>query len=176
MAKGEWEKTTRLIDRAVGILEMENPMTIRQLFYRLVSAGALANSRADYQRLSVVMSKARNDNRCDFDWIVDRSRPEYSPAQLERAIRSLVRRPTSRDLPLVSVDTKDADSRSRGFRAEHGEDCVELDALPVPELRRRIQEAVEAKMDRAAWNRAVQVEAVELRNIQETVGKWIGQS
>jgi len=279
MAKGEWEKTTRLIDTAVGILGIENPMTIRQLFYRLVSVGAMANSRADYQRLSVVMSKARNDDRCDFDWIVDRSRPEYSPNVFKDAagygrciqrsyrkdywalqpnhvelwsekdsvigsiegltdklgitvrvgrgflsttrIYEIARRfhalkkpitvfyigdhdPSGREIEvnawkrvaeyvdfdlkrlaihrediaewnLPPLRIKDADTRSKQFRVEHGEDCVELDALPVTELRRRIQQAVEEKMDRPAWDRAVTVEAVELTNIQETVGKWMGQ-
>lgn len=79
MPRREWGKTTRLIDQATEILALEHPMTVRQLFYRLVSQGELSNMRGDYQRLSGVMTKARNDGRCDFDWIVDRSRPEYRP-------------------------------------------------------------------------------------------------
>jgi hypothetical protein len=280
MAKGEWEKTTLLIDTAVGILEIENPMTVRQLFYRLVSVGAMANCRADYQRLSVVMSKARNDGRCDFDWIVDRSRPEYRPnvfrdaAGYGRAVQRSYRKdywemqpehvelwsekdsvigsiealtnelgitvrvgrgflsttraheialqfrrmtkpitvfyigdhdPSGReiednarerieaygahfdlerlaihgeditewDLPPLRI--KDGDTRAKQFRTDHGEDCVELDALPVGELRRRIREAVEGKLDRTAWDRAVAVEAIEIANIQDTVGKWMNQ-
>jgi hypothetical protein len=277
MAKGEWEKTTQLIETAVGILEIENPMTIRQLFYRLVSVGTLANSRADYQRLSVVMSKARNDGRCDFDWIVDRSRPEYRPnvwkdaAGYGRTIQKSYRKdywamqpnhvelwsekdsvigsiealtdelgitvrvgrgflsttrtheiakqflglgkpisvfyigdhdPSGREIEdnarnrvkeygvdfdlerlaihaaditewvLPPLRIKDSDTRAKQFRMDHGEDCVELDALPVSELRRRIEEAVESKMDSAAWDRAVAVEKIEIANIQDTVGKW----
>ena len=38
----------------------------------------IENNRADYQRVSQVMTKARDDGRCSFKWIVDRSRPEYS--------------------------------------------------------------------------------------------------
>ena len=86
MAKGKWDKTTVLIAAAVRFLAVENPMTVRQLFYRLVGVGALANRRADYQRLSVIMSKARKDGRCDFDWIVDRSRPEYNPSMWKDAV------------------------------------------------------------------------------------------
>jgi hypothetical protein len=76
----EKNKTTRLIERASEILAAQNPMTIRQLFYRLVSAEDIQNTRADYQRVSRVMTKARDDGRCDFDFIVDRSRPEYRPS------------------------------------------------------------------------------------------------
>lgn len=280
MAKGEWDKTTRLIETAVEILEVENPMTIRQLFYRLVSIGHLANSRADYQRLSVVMSKARNDGRCNFDWIVDRSRPEYAPsawenmAQYGRTIQRSYRKdywsmqphyvelwaekdsvigsiekltdelgitvrvgrgflsttriheiaqhflglekpifvfyigdhdPSGREIEdnarsrveeygvdfslqrlaihaedisewiLPPLRIKDSDTRAKHFRAHHGEDCVELDALPVGELRRRIRQAVEGKLDRVAWDRAVAIEKVELASIQDIVSQWTGQ-
>jgi hypothetical protein len=52
---------------------------------------------------------------------------------------------------------------------------VELDALPPNELRRRIREAIEGKMDREKWQRAVEVERVELRSIVETVNQWAKQ-
>lgn len=280
MAKGEWIKTTQLIEAAVGVLEIENPMTIRQLFYRLVSVGSLTNSRADYQRLSVVMSKARNEGRCDFDWIVDRSRPEYSPnvwkdaAGYGRTIQKSYRKdywasqpnhielwsekdsvigsiealtdelgitvrvgrgflsttrayeiarqflgmekpitvfyigdhdPSGREIEynakarveeygadfdlerlaihgsdieawsLPPLRIKDSDTRANKFRVDHGEDCVELDALPVSELRRRIREAVEAKVDRTAWDRAIAVEQVELASIQDVIGGFMQQ-
>ena len=78
MARGEWGSTTELIDQAAQILRKESPMTIRQLFYRLVSITAIENNRNDYQRVSTAMTKARNDGRIDFDWIVDRSRPNIA--------------------------------------------------------------------------------------------------
>ena len=55
-------------------------MTIRQLFYRLVSIGALENSRQDYVKVSRIMTIARNDGRVEWDAIVDRSRPDYAPS------------------------------------------------------------------------------------------------
>src|SRR5215471_2314582 len=78
MAKGEWRSTTRLIETAINILAKEFPMTIRQLFYGLVSAVAIENCLRDYQRVSQVMTKAREDGRVPFEWIVDRSRVTYS--------------------------------------------------------------------------------------------------
>jgi hypothetical protein len=77
MATGEWKSTTRLIDAAIDVLEQEHPMTIRQLFYRLVSNGTINNCLADYQRVSKAMTKARDDERVPYDWIVDRSRATY---------------------------------------------------------------------------------------------------
>jgi len=68
-----------LVNAAIAILNKEQPMTIRQLFYRLVSAGAVPNDQGHYQLVSRVMTKARDDERIPFDYIVDRSRPTYEP-------------------------------------------------------------------------------------------------
>jgi hypothetical protein len=74
---GENRKTTALINAALNILAEQNPMTIRQLFYRLVSVNAIPNDLASYQRVSEAMTKSRDDGRCPFAWIADRSRPIY---------------------------------------------------------------------------------------------------
>src|SRR5271157_3451942 len=78
MAQGEWKHITQLIDRAVEILEREHPMTVRQLFYRLVSCKAVENTSLQYQLVSRVMTKAREDDRCPWRYIVDRSRQDYA--------------------------------------------------------------------------------------------------
>lgn len=77
MGRGEHKQTTALIDAALKILGEQNPMTIRQLFYRLVSVNVIPNDLPSYHRVSDVMTTARNDERCPWDWIADRSRPVY---------------------------------------------------------------------------------------------------
>jgi hypothetical protein len=79
MAKGLWNSTTKLIEAAHGILAREQPATIRQLFYRLVSIHVLENSTPDYHKLIRVMTLGREREEIPFEWIVDRSRPTYSP-------------------------------------------------------------------------------------------------
>ena len=79
MARGRWTATTELVERAEQILSAEQPMTIRQLFYRLVSVQALENSGPEYKKLSRVMTAARECGQVPFEWIVDRSRPTYTP-------------------------------------------------------------------------------------------------
>ncbi len=79
MPGSEWQETTDRIAGAVDILEAENPMTIRQLFYRLVSKGLITNCQAHYTRVSRDMTKARKDGRVPWDWIADRTRPTYAP-------------------------------------------------------------------------------------------------
>jgi hypothetical protein len=44
---------------------------------------------------------------------------------------------------------------------------VELDALPVDELRRRVSDAIERLIDFDAWNRQVAVQEVEVNCIAE---------
>jgi hypothetical protein len=64
---------------------------------------------------------------------------------------------------------KDKDSRAEGFKREFGKKAptVELDALPVDELRRRVREAVEGLIERDSWNRQLVVERAELKSIEE---------
>jgi len=74
------------------------------------------------------------------------------------------------DLPPLRV--KMSDPRTKGFLSQFSDACVELDALPPIELRNRIREAVEELLDRNLWNRAIEVERVELASIRDTVARW----
>ncbi len=289
MARGEWKRTTRIIDEAVEILEAEYPMTLRQCFYRLVSRGVIENSRKDYQGLSTILTKARNDGRVDFDLIVDRSRPVSrprvfeNPAQYAETIKQAYRKDywssqpnyveiwTEKDSVSGSIEpvtwelgvtvrvargflsttraheiadhflemenqgkqihvfylgdfdpsgmeierdaaarvqrntcliwgrdredifiikrlaihrediakfnlpplrVKDTDPRTTKFCQSHGTEAVELDALPVEELRSRIRAAVSKLIDWDTWNRAEAVEKVELASIRDFAKRW----
>jgi len=277
MARSEWRGTRELIALALNILEEENPMTIRQLFYRLVSVGQLANNRGEYQRVSRVMTKARDDGRCSYAWIVDRSRPEYRPnvfedpseyaSTVKRAYRKdywaaqpnycevwtekdaiigsiedvtnelgvtvrvgrgflsttkaheiaarfdEIEKPITvfylgdhdpsgrmiesdlaervrgygavfaiqrlaifaadiREFRLPPLRVKPTDSRAAGFLKKYSNRCVELDALPPKELRRRIRDAVHQLLDVDLWNKAIEIERVELASIVDTVSRW----
>jgi len=72
MTKGKRKSTTRLIDAANDMLRQENPMTVRQLFYRLVSAAVIDNCLSDHRRVSKTVTEARQDKRIPYAWIVDR--------------------------------------------------------------------------------------------------------
>ena len=89
MAKGEWKGTTEFIEKALSILKDEHPMTVRQLFYRLVSAGVIENTKDRYQYVSRMMTKARRDDRCPYEWLVDRSRPTYLSNGVSRTLRNM---------------------------------------------------------------------------------------
>jgi len=277
MAKGEWRTTTALIDRAREILDRENPMTVRQLLYRLVGIGFLKSTgHSFYSKVVRDILKAREDGRIPWEWIVDRSRPEYTPSMFDdveqfaevvknayrknywamqpnhvelwsekdaiygsvqsvtddlgvtvrvgRGYNSATKRheievlfrqisrtkriyvlylgdfdPSGMSIEKVLTEkinanfsfrrlaihkadikrfnlppllTKESDSRTPGFIEKHGKDCVELDALPPVELRRRIREAVEALMDKDRWALAINMEKAELNSILSSMEAW----
>jgi hypothetical protein len=73
-------KNQFLNQQAVAILGQEHPMTLRQLFYRLVSAGTLKNAQAEYKRLGHVMTRLREDGQVPLIWIVDHVRSTLKPS------------------------------------------------------------------------------------------------
>jgi hypothetical protein len=74
------EKNRGLREAAVAILGDEHPMTLRQLYYRCVSAGHLANSQAEYKRLGKVMARLREAGEVPLTWIVDHVRATLKPS------------------------------------------------------------------------------------------------
>jgi hypothetical protein len=280
MAKGEWQSTTRVVEMLLSILEQEQPMTIRQLFYRGVSAGEIDNDAKSYKRVSRIMTKIREVGRCPFEWIVDRSRPSYEPivwtdphgyaatvrtsyrkdhwflqphhvecwtekdaiigsiagvtdelgvtvrvcrgflsatkAHEIALILATIKKPKTvfylgdhdpsgrcieqearrrilsygsgcfklqrlaihvadiKKFNLPPLRVKPTDSRSASFLSKYSDKCVELDALPPAELRRRVRTAIEGLLNIDAWNRSIKVEQAELTSIVDTVSKWPG--
>jgi hypothetical protein len=64
---------------------------------------------------------------------------------------------------------KDADTRAKSFRREFGKNAatVELEALPVAELKHRIDISIRSLIDFDLWDRQIMVQNVELASIAE---------
>src|SRR5207248_10753457 len=56
------------------ILFAFNPMTVRQVYYQLVSRQVVENSRAAYQSVSNALVDARLESLIPWQWIEDRLR------------------------------------------------------------------------------------------------------
>jgi hypothetical protein len=251
---GKHAKTLALIDTARAILAEQHPMTVRQVYYQLVSRQVIENNRSQYQAVSKALVNARQNGIIPWDWIEDRLRrprtvsmwgdlaefaetarnsyrrdvwvtqPGYVEAWLEKdalsgivedalapygvtlnvgrgydgwdSIRNAAERfedredvtilyfgdfdPSGEDMvrslrerlgffgcepdivkcALTADDirgynlppdpTKRTDTRRGKFIQEHGDTCVELDALPVDVLRGRVVDEVRARMDLGA--------------------------
>ncbi|MDB5390218.1 MAG: hypothetical protein JWM11_5864 [Planctomycetaceae bacterium] len=75
-----YAKNTSLLAAATAILEAEHPCTLRQLFYRIVSAGHIENKPAEYSRLGALMTRAREEGLINRRWIVDHVRATLKPS------------------------------------------------------------------------------------------------
>lgn len=72
------DKTLRLIELCDQILHEYNKkgfdMTLRQLYYQLVSRDIIPNKQSEYKRLGSIVNDARLAGEIDWDHVVDRTR------------------------------------------------------------------------------------------------------
>ncbi len=73
-------KSLPVVECALARLEAERPMTLRQLYYRVVSAGVLANEPREYNRLKTIMGRLREAGDVPRSWIVDHVRTTLKPS------------------------------------------------------------------------------------------------
>ena len=78
---GFYRKTLPLAFVATEILATEQPMTLRGLFYRVVSAGWLPSTeRRHYDQLGRIMVRLREAGVVPFAWLVDHVRSTIKPS------------------------------------------------------------------------------------------------
>lgn len=73
-------KNRELAVAAGEVLTAEHPMTLRQLFYRLVSMELIRNKQTEYQRLGAIMTRLREGQVIPRSWIVDHVRTRLKPS------------------------------------------------------------------------------------------------
>lgn len=71
---GKHAKTRALLDVAYEVLTAHHPMTVRQVYYQLVSRQVIENSRSQYQAVSKLLVDARRDSTIPWEWVEDRLR------------------------------------------------------------------------------------------------------
>ena len=71
---GKHAKTIRMLQVAVEVLGANHPMTVRQVYYQLVSRQVIENNRGSYQSVSNLIVDARKDGSIPWEWIEDRLR------------------------------------------------------------------------------------------------------
>lgn len=65
----------KIRDELFAILEEYRPMTVRQLFYRLVTRGAIEKTEAEYKTtVSRLLTEMRRAGVIPYDWLVDFTR------------------------------------------------------------------------------------------------------
>jgi hypothetical protein len=80
VGRGRSASTIALGIAARDILgDSPHAMTLRQLYYALVSAGAIPKVEASYSKLKTVMRDLREDGTVPWDWLVDHTRSVFAP-------------------------------------------------------------------------------------------------
>jgi hypothetical protein len=113
VAQGEWRSTTALIAQAARVVQQESPMTV---FY-------LGDHDSSGRKIET-----------DLGERVRRYGAKFTVKRLAIHAAHI----TKFDLPPLRV--KEMDSREAGFLRRYSHKCMELDALPPMELRRRIEQ------------------------------------
>jgi len=272
---GRHHKTIKLTELATAILVAEHPMTVRQVYYQLVSRQALENTRGAYITVCNALRDARLEGTIPWEHIEDRTRRprcvdmwnglaafgkdvrrayrrdvwntqqvlleawlekdalsgifeevlkpygvtlnvgrgydgwssiheaakrygagdgsdggmpvkvvyfgDHDPSgedmlkSLRERLARLGSRPMIKKVAILHQDierynlppdfAKKSDTRSKAFIETHGDEAVELDALPVAALRRRLTKAVEAQMDLGALEAVRQAEKADLQRL-----------
>ncbi len=75
-------------------------------------------------------------------------------------------------LPSFDPESKNKDPRFRWFQDYVGTRCYELDAMPPPELRARVEAEIRVLIDMNVWNHAREIERVEVESMQEFRKLW----
>lgn len=67
-------KTQEIVEAAFEYLSEHNPMTVRQVYYRLVASQIIENTRSRYQAVSRALVSARLNGEIPWEWMEDRTR------------------------------------------------------------------------------------------------------
>jgi len=75
-------------------------------------------------------------------------------------------------LPFFPIESKSKDPRYKWFRENYGTRCWELDALSPVILRKRVENAIVSRLDIAAWNHSIKIEAAERESMSGILTTW----
>jgi hypothetical protein len=78
----------------------------------------------------------------------------------------------TRDLPSFDASTKAGDVRHDWYVERYGRKCWELDAIDPVVLRQRVREQIETRLDLIAWERAKEIETVEVASMKRFHRAW----
>jgi hypothetical protein len=142
-----YNSLTQLMNLAEGFGDIDKPIIV--LYFGDFDPSGLDIDRSAYDRLTKYCGRA------DLEVI--------RIALTEDDIQNLPPNPT-----------KDTDSRAGAYIVKYGDRCWELDALPPDELRNRVRDAVESRIDFTQWNKEKQRMEIERKQIKQHIAKlWI---
>lgn len=76
------------------------------------------------------------------------------------------------NLPSFDASTKSGDNRYPWFVENFGHKCWELDAIDPNDLRQRVREQIETRLNLLAWDHAKHIEAAEVESMKDFHHAW----
>lgn len=76
------------------------------------------------------------------------------------------------NLPSFDASTKSGDVRHDWYVSRYGTKCWELDAIDPNDLRQRVKEQIETRLDLLAWEHARTIEAAEVESMKDFHRAW----
>lgn len=73
------EEMEALQDALYAIVEEQQPMTVRQVFYQATVRGLVEKEETGYDKVQTVLAKMRRDEKLPWEWIVDNTRDRNHP-------------------------------------------------------------------------------------------------
>jgi hypothetical protein len=77
-----------------------------------------------------------------------------------------------REYSLPPIPTKETDSRRAKFIAQHGDNCVEFEALSSARRRAILIPEVESRLDMRALGETLAIEQREINRLAESIESW----
>lgn len=78
-------------------------------------------------------------------------------------------------VPSFNVATKESDARHAWFVKNYGRRCWELDAMPPPVLRERVESEIMKFIEPEAWERAEIAERAQKESMRHFLNRWPGK-
>lgn len=93
-----------------------------------------------------------------------------------RFVRIAVLGDDTPSLPSFEVETKRSDPRHDWYVRRYGNKCWELDAMDPNDLRARVWQQIETRLDLPAWEHAKAIEAAEVESMRDFHATWRGMT
>lgn len=151
----------------------ETPVTVRGVFYRVVSGGAVEKTEKGYGAVQRRLLHLRRTGLVPYSAITDgtrlRLKPDFVPGA-DVVFERISVTPEQIDLfNLETRPTKRSDSRAAKFVGE----SVEVDAIPASVLRSIVRDAIEQHLDPRQLALTKRVEAEERDGLEALAGRWL---
>ena len=76
------------------------------------------------------------------------------------------------NLPSFDASTKSGDNRYEWYLKNYGDKCWELDAIDPNDLRQRVREQIETRLNLLAWDHARHIEEAEVESMKSFHDAW----